>query len=64
MKKVINFNSNEILVEKSLSAIKGGSNSSGIINSIISIINGGDETDKRPKKPTMSTAQFGKNTHN
>ncbi len=53
MKKTLNFNTNEMLANKSLSTIKGGGNSDGLPGDINAIINGGGETDKRPKKPTV-----------
>jgi hypothetical protein len=61
MNKITNFSSNEMLDNNKLIALKGGGSTT-TIDGISGIINGGDETDKRPKKPTIGES-FGKNVY-
>jgi hypothetical protein len=64
MNMIINFSTNEMLDNNSLFALKGGNNSGTTNNNGISgIIAGGDETDKRPKKPTVGDTSIGKNVY-
>jgi hypothetical protein len=59
MKKIIKFNTSELLTNTNLNNIKGGSQAPSpppppIGDGPIDIVNGGDETEKRPKKPMLN----------
>jgi hypothetical protein len=53
MKKVFSFNTDEIIETSKMGVVKGGGNNNNTTNSNP----GGDETDKRPKRPTFSKDQ-------
>jgi hypothetical protein len=60
MKKIIHINATEALNQDSLVALKGGTKESspftgGTSGKTVSL-DGGDETDKRPKRPTVGSS--------